>query len=175
MVQILVVLVTVAVPALVALGSSARRRLSLIRDEIKTLNALPEGHPGREVLSTLIESSVSDYRASRGNSAARLRLYVVVPLLSVGYVMSVFGAVTSADLFSGSRVMIDDRDTARTVSTVLLIAGPVFMGLALAALCVINRRTGKSTMDGVPRFFHSRRSRATGSESTEPHSTVHAK
>lgn len=76
------------VSLLIRAVSAQPRMLGHIRNEAETLQALPEGHPGREALARELNDSVERYTAYRARSRERYRLGVGLTLLAAGAIFS---------------------------------------------------------------------------------------
>lgn len=86
MLQAAALILASLISAFVVMGSAPRRRLRLIREESETLDALPEGHPSRDILTEAITRSAEGYRRYWKTSTVRLFLYAGTFFVVIGAV-----------------------------------------------------------------------------------------
>ncbi|ALX03961.1 hypothetical protein [Aeromicrobium erythreum] len=145
MTQILVALVTFGLPALVAIGSSSRRQLSLIREEVKTLKELPTDSIAAQRMRDQIDEAVRLYMVtSHGKSRFwnRLSLFIGLTLIYWGFA---FALLLTADSSIVSDLYRDEREEA--FGTVLAI-GVTIAGVILIVVTLLQRLTHRRSAEG---------------------------
>lgn len=134
MTQILVALVTFGLPALLAFGSSARRQLGLIREEVKTLDELPPGSEAEKTLRDQIDESVARYKF---NSQNRSRFWGRI-MAVVGITLTYWGAAFIILFRSGTSLADQFYTTEREEAFGTMVAvAAVVVGLILLMIAQV--------------------------------------
>lgn len=141
MLQVLAAFVTVAIPAVIALGSTRRRRLSLLRDEVTTYEALRNASLPVDLIGSHIELEVEEYIRTHGSgSEAIFRTLMFGGML--GYSVLLFavalgiggGEGTVADLLG-----LDDGTRERVAAYLVVVCGFIFSAVTIRLLLLRRR------------------------------------
>ena len=141
MIELLGVVLSVAIPAALAYGSSSRRRLTILRDEIKVYNEVPDSSSAKKVLYAQINRTADEYQVYRAQAGRMKLVAALMALMSITYLagFSAFFLLIDTSL---ARALIETADTRHEVGKALAVVA-VLSGIILSIVMTVisaNRR-----------------------------------
>ena len=142
MLELVGVVLSVAVPAALAYGSSARRRLSLIREEVKAYDEVPESSAAKKVLYEQINRSVYEYQLYREQSGRTKLMIFVTLLVFISYTLGWIAVTLLLDMGLG-RAFVSDEANRATYGKVAAVAAFIAAVILTMTITIIsaNRRS----------------------------------
>ena len=152
MLQFIGILLSVVVPAAFAYGSSARRRLTLIHEEIKIYKELPDNTAAKKVFEGQITQSADAYQTYRQATSRLRKRYLMLALFMLSVSSAYWGTLVLTGVSPSKQIWPDEEVRTRW--------GAYFFGAGIVATMIVTAYVMALRAHVEQRLAHSRTRRS---------------